>query len=948
MSGIPVIGKVIVQSTAGAIPVRNEKGDLVMEKVKVSRYVAGKRPDYAVSCNSDSDDDDYVYHEESDLKKLESAHVVEQQEELEIRSEEFERKAVSDPRLRRLMKTNFQDEDEEIKVARHRTIHEASRRGQRKVKESDDASENEDNYQGDSQADNDGLTENEFLQRRALLRKKAQERSEEEIEDEAIECMGDDEGEEEVEDEESEYEEYTDSEDETMPRLKPVFVGREERATLLDAENERIRQAELELEEKRKAEERRKATVKLVEELVRLEVEQENQKREEEVFNLDAVITDDENEELAYEMWKIRELKRLKRDREEREAYEKEKQEIERVHNMTEQERRAYLRANPKIIVNKQEKGKFKFLQKYFHRGVFYLDQEDDVYKRNFAEPTLEDRCDRTTLPKVMQVKNFGKAGRTKWTHLVAEDTTDFQSPWVSESVQNLKFYHNHAAAARDIFVRPYQDFIVHEIDSSGVMVQLTDLNSAVSERLVKCNDRCSESFFHDIAIVNGLKSVASGELKEYQIDCTGKSKEERMLIHRAVRDEFTNALETETVKCDSNTFITVTVAGSNKRKRQIWPSDREGEHCHFVIYKENTDSNVAIAKIAKLLRISPKTICIAGTKDRRAVTTQRASAYRLEAGQLLQLNNRLHGVRVGNCAYKPNGIFLGDLNGNRFTIVLRNVKENTDFVEECIKQWKEVGFINYYGAQRFGTGPVHTHEVGKLMLHRKWKEAAELLLQPHSNEISECDSNPIASDDGENNRKELIPRNLRNLYIHSYQSIVWNRMVSRRVAMYGDRLLDGDLVIRSSVDAEDEPVFLTKDSMIHYDKFDLVLPLLSADAILPKNECGKLYEQILKEEGIDVEYFHALRKEFGLHGGFRKVFVKPSEYADEQLVQTDLDRLTSIDEHAVKSDAKEEDGELNYLALVIEFSLPRGSYATMALRELCRQDLSRKAQIHI
>ncbi|KRZ15058.1 Pseudouridylate synthase 7 -like protein [Trichinella zimbabwensis] len=516
----------------------------------------------------------------------------------------------------------------------------------------------------------------------------------------------------------------------------------------------------------------------------------------------------------------------------------------------------------------------------------------------------------------------------------------------IKEFVESRKGFHC-------IFKHRYQDFIVHEIDSSGAMVQLTDLNSAISEHLVKCNDRCFESFFHDVAIVNGLKSVASGELKEYRIDCTGKSKEERMLIHKAVRDEFTNTLETETVKNDSNTFITVTVAGANKRKRRIWPSDREGEHCHFVIYKENTDSNVAIAKITKLLRISPKTICIAGTKDRRAVTTQRASAYRLEAGQLLQLNNRLHGVRVGNCTYKPNGIFLGDLSGNRFTIVLRNVKENTDFVEECIKQWKEVGFINYYGAQRFGTGSVHTHEVGKLMLNRKWKEAAELLLQPHSNEVAECDSKPIARHDDENNTKELvkkkkhllnihdllksglrrmkgndyaavfrtIPRNLRNLYIHSYQSIVWNRMVSRRVAMYGDRLLDGDLVIRGSV------------------------------------EGAKLYEEILREEGIDVEYFHALRKEFGLHGGFRKVFVKPSEvnyefhrykYADQQLVQTDLDRLNSIDEHAVKSDTKEEDEQLNYLALVIEFSLPRGSYATMALRELCRQDLSRKAQIHI
>ncbi|KRY88199.1 Pseudouridylate synthase 7 -like protein [Trichinella pseudospiralis] len=499
----------------------------------------------------------------------------------------------------------------------------------------------------------------------------------------------------------------------------------------------------------------------------------------------------------------------------------------------------------------------------------------------------------------------------------------------IKEFVESRKGFHC-------IFKHRYQDFIVHEIDSSGAMVQLTNLNSAISEDLVKCNDRCFESFFHDVAIVNGLKSVASGELKEYQIDCTGKSKEERMLIHKAVRDEFTNTLETETVRSDSNTFITVTVAGANKQKRRIWPSDREGEHCHFVIYKENTDSNVAIAKIAKLLRISPKTICIAGTKDRRAVTTQRASAYRLEAGQLLQLNNRLHGVRVGNCAYKPNGIFLGDLSGNRFTIVLRNIKENTDFVEECIKQWKEVGFINYYGAQRFGTGFVHTHEVGKLMLNRKWKEAAELLLQPNSNEAAECDSKPIARHDDEHNTKGLvkkqkhllnihdllksglrrmkgndyaavfrtIPRNLRNLYIHSYQSIVWNRMVSRRVAMYGDRLLDGDLVIRGSVDAEDEPIFLTKESMIYYDKFDLVLPLLSGDAILPKNDCTL-------EEEIDVEYFHALRKEFGLHGGFRKVFVKPSEvnyefhrykYADEQLVQTDLDRLSSIDEHAWNS----------------------------------------------
>ena len=67
-------------------------------------------------------------------------------------------------------------------------------------------------------------------------------------------------------------------------------------------------------------------------------------------------------------------------------------------------------------------KGQQKFLQKYWHKGAFHQDEE--ILKRHDFTEATESTVDVSALPAVMQVKNFGKRGRTKYTHLLDQDTT--------------------------------------------------------------------------------------------------------------------------------------------------------------------------------------------------------------------------------------------------------------------------------------------------------------------------------------------------------------------------------------------------------------------------------------------------------------------------------------------------------------------------------------------
>lgn len=356
-----------IQSTAGAVPIRNDKGQVSMKKVKVHRYVSGKRPDYAPAASTDeeSEDDDFIDRQSG--KPSTGVHADDGDD--EAVGERMEVDTYEDPRLRRLTRLERQrgreghshvdeDDDEneddgarnvEIRVERHRRVHqpeileapaEQSERSRERIKlESSDSSEEED------LSDSEIERRREALKARVLLKKDVQE--EQVIQKDEEEKMSSSE-------ESSEYEEYTDSEEETGPRLKPVFVRKRDRITVMEKEKEAIKQKQAEAESKKLADERKKQSLKviillfifvsiiliyffffyfifnsfindvffqMVEDSIRKDTTtiKSNDANTIEA-KLDDVCTSDENDEVEYEAWKLREMKRIKRDREEREA----------------------------------------------------------------------------------------------------------------------------------------------------------------------------------------------------------------------------------------------------------------------------------------------------------------------------------------------------------------------------------------------------------------------------------------------------------------------------------------------------------------------------------------------------------------------------------------------------------------------------------------------------
>ncbi|KAK0561518.1 hypothetical protein OC844_003180 [Tilletia horrida] len=221
---------------------------------------------------------------------------------------------------------------------------------------------------------------------------------------------------------ETDSEEEEESEDEPAPMLKPVFVPKRLRATgAAQKEEEKAKGEDAEAKAVKAAQERKKQSHQLAAETIKRELAE----KEYEDNVPDLSDTDGKDPEGEFQAWRLRELQRIKRSREAEAEREREREEIERRRQMPEEERLAEDLKRAQESRDAKPKGQQRFMQKYYHKGAFFQDME--VLKKHDYTEATEGQVDVQNLPKLMQVRDYGKRSRSKWTHLANEDTSKQQ-----------------------------------------------------------------------------------------------------------------------------------------------------------------------------------------------------------------------------------------------------------------------------------------------------------------------------------------------------------------------------------------------------------------------------------------------------------------------------------------------------------------------------------------
>ena len=380
---------------------------------------------------------------------------------------------------------------------------------------------------------------------------------------------------------------------------------------------------------------------------------------------------------------------------------------------------------------------------------------------------------------------------------------------------------------------------------------------------------------------------------------------------------------------------------------------DADGPFTVLRVRSRDWEQHELAGAIARRLHLPPHAIAWAGTKDRRAVA-ERLFSYRgaLPVGEL-----DLPRVELIEAYRARDGLVLGHHYGNAFEIRISDLAIPADAALAVVRTTERAlrergGFPNLFGPQRFGEVRPVTHRVGREVVRGDLVAAVETYLAdlppgrtagpgdearraysvhhdprralaefPPEYRFERTLLDHLAQGHGPDRALRGLSRELRLLFVHAFQSLLFNRWVSRRrsIGLPLDLPVAGDRILRVGRDGtvralEAVPVATDNlpecEELVRKGRALLAGPLVGFDTPEPAAVPGELLASVLSEEGVDREMFRTPHTpELASRGAWRPVLLPVPPLG------------------LVPHDA----------SIECRFSLPKGAYATVLLREFLK-----------
>lgn len=335
-----------------------------------------------------------------------------------------------------------------------------------------------------------------------------------------------------------------------------------------------------------------------------------------------------------------------------------------------------------------------------------------------------------------------------------------------------------------------------------------------------------------------------------------------------------------------------------------------------FKLKKQGIDTNHALNSVQRLTGLRLKAL---GLKDANAVTEQYVTSLKSMNSAKKFESSKFTLTPIG---YSKKPLSKKDMIGNKFKIKISNVNSSLADFHEFDK------VLNFYGYQRFGSTRPVTHLVGKAIVQNDWSSAVDYILSYESEYDSKENSeirNKLKDTKNFANVESLIPpqmdlerlvvsemikhndphtairalpTNMKRFYVQAYQSYIFNKTLS--VAFDSG-----------------EDLFSIKENDVCYD----------SNGILGKFNKG--LDQKLAIPHIGYSYYKKTRFDYHIQKILSDEEVTPKDFYIKELQEASNEggfRNSSItcDDYTVHDD-------------VVEFTLSRGSYATILLREIIK-----------